>query len=238
MAVTREEFYGSQDPHNLPAYFISQASHHLSVPNSTLRSWVAGSSYETKAGRKRSLPLIEPIRNKPYMLSFWNMIELQILASIRRRHKVSMPRVRKALNFVQSELGIERPLIKAQFSTDGVDLFVKDYGGLFNATTRERESLSLQRQMRAALDRIERDEFGIATRMFPWREDPLQDLRVVAIDPATKFGQPVVRGTRIATAVLASRRRGGEAWQSIADDCQLKVDSVVEAVRWELGKAA
>ena len=53
-------------------------------------------------------------------------MELCVLASMRRAHHVSMPRVRRALAYVAKNKGLERPLIEQDFLTDGVDLFVED----------------------------------------------------------------------------------------------------------------
>ena len=57
-----------------------------------------------------------------------------MLAAIRRGHGVALQRLRKAIQFVQRELHVERPLIHAKFKTDGVDLFVDQWGKLVNAS--------------------------------------------------------------------------------------------------------
>ena len=52
-------------------------------------------------------PLIKPASRRPLTLSFYNLVELFVLASMRRAHNVSMPRVRKALSHVEKQLGRE-----------------------------------------------------------------------------------------------------------------------------------
>ena len=57
-----------------------------------------------------------------------------MLAAIRRRHGVKLPKVRKALDYVRRHFQVEHPLIDQAFQTDGLDLFVERYGGLINAS--------------------------------------------------------------------------------------------------------
>ena len=82
-------------------------------------------------------PLIKPAKRRPLTLSFFNLVELFVLASMRRAHNVSMPRVRKALSHVEKELGRKRPLLEESFLTDGVDLFIEEYSGLVNVRKRD-----------------------------------------------------------------------------------------------------
>jgi hypothetical protein len=70
--------------------------------------------------------LFRPADPSPLTLSFNNLVESFVLASMRRVHRVSMQKVRKALQFIGDRLGVERPLIHARFRTDGVRLFVHE----------------------------------------------------------------------------------------------------------------
>src|SRR5438132_998305 len=70
--------YGGQDPREMPAYSIPEAAHYLQIPPSTLRSWTKGWRYPTRAGEKRSAPLITPPaapEQGPLLLSFVNVVE-------------------------------------------------------------------------------------------------------------------------------------------------------------------
>jgi hypothetical protein len=42
------------------------------------------------------------------MLSFWNLIEAHVLRALRTEHAVSVKALRKALDYAEKELGIER----------------------------------------------------------------------------------------------------------------------------------
>src|SRR5206468_4848836 len=86
-----------QDVRELPAYGVTEAGHYLLVPRATLRSWVAGMSY----GSGFFKPVIDPAAKSPVALSFINLIEAHVLAAIRRKHRIDMPRVRRTIGFLK-----------------------------------------------------------------------------------------------------------------------------------------
>jgi uncharacterized protein (DUF433 family) len=61
----------------------------------TLRSWVLGRSYPTRAGTRRFAPLIEVPSAKPCLLSFVNLVEAHVLCAIRREHDASLRRIER-----------------------------------------------------------------------------------------------------------------------------------------------
>ncbi len=228
------DLYGGKDPRSVPVYTVREAGHHLQVPTTTLKEWLAGHVYATKQGRRRSPPVIVPARRAPLALSFWNLVEAHVLASIRRHHGVSLQKVRKALGFVQGELNLQRPLLEQEFETNGVDLFVRTYGKLINASADGQ--VEMRELLGAALKRIDRDPRGIAERLFPWSRDP-REPRVVQIDPRRSFGRPVLMGTTIPTDVLAERFSAGESIEHLATDYRVAAPLIERALQWELGAA-
>ena len=64
-------------------------------------------------------PLIAPAQKAPLSLSFWNLVELYVLRSLRRTHDFPMPKVWAALRFTGEKLGARRPLIEETFYSDG-----------------------------------------------------------------------------------------------------------------------
>jgi hypothetical protein len=122
---TRDE---ANDTRLLPAYSVAEAAHYLRMPEGTLRSWVVGRWYPVAGQSKRSRPLISLHDPQRQYLSFINLVEAHVLAAIRRRHGVKLPKVRTVLDYVKRQFQIERPLIDQTFQTDGLDLFVVRYG--------------------------------------------------------------------------------------------------------------
>ena len=84
----------------------------------------AGRDVAQLGGGQRSRSLIHVDDPKKQYLSFVNLVEAHVLAAIRRRHGVRLPKVRRALDYLQRQFPVEHPLINQAFQTDGLDLFV------------------------------------------------------------------------------------------------------------------
>src|SRR5471030_3007955 len=87
----------AQDPRLAPAYDFHTAAKYLRLEISTLRNWSKGTA--------TTAPVFEMDDPARQYLSFMNLVEAHILAAIRRKHGVSLPQVRRALDFVQQEYG-------------------------------------------------------------------------------------------------------------------------------------
>jgi hypothetical protein len=92
---------GAESPEELPAYTAVRATHLVRLSPSTLRLWARGDGEHAA--------LFVPAERSPLTISFSNLVETFVLASMRRVHGMSMQRVRKALRYVGRELGIQRP---------------------------------------------------------------------------------------------------------------------------------
>ncbi len=218
-----------------PAYSVAEAAHYLHMPEETLRSWVAGRLYPVGGQRKRSRPLIHLDDPKRQYLSFVNLVEAHVLAAIRRRYGVKLPKVRNALNYLQRQFRIERPLVDQTFQTDGLDLFVERYGSLIN-TSREGQG-AMKEIMGAYLARIERDGAGLPIKLYPFTRDTEAETlrssspRVIVMNPAVSFGRPVIAGTGIPVSSVYERYKAGDSVAELAKDYQLEVSAIEEAIR-------
>jgi len=228
---------GSNDPRLLPAYSIAEAAHYLRMPEETLRSWVAGRLYPVAGRSKRSRPLIHLNDPKRQYLSFINLVEAHVLAAIRRRHGVKLPKVRNALDYVRRQFRVDRPLINQAFQTDGLDLFVERYGQLINAS---REGQRAMKEIIGAyLKRIEWDAKGIPIKLYLFTRDtqaaaaPASDPRVVVMNPAISFGRPVIAGTGIPVSAIYERYKAGDSVADLAQDFRLETSAIEEAIRCE-----
>ena len=97
--------------------------------------------------------------------------------------------------------------------------------------------------MAPSLRRVERNEKGIALRLFPFtRKSQMKNVsaspRLVVIDPKVAFGLPVLTESRISTAFLASRFRGGDSVLEMAKDYARSQEEIEEAIIWERAKQA
>src|ERR1035441_9700829 len=212
----------SGDPRLSPAYPVAEAAHYLRMPEETLRSWVVGRLYPVSGRSKRSRPLVHLDDPQRRYLSFINLVEAHVLAAIRRRHGVKLPKVRAALDYVRKQFQLERPLIDQAFQTNGLDLFVERYGDMINAS---REGQRAMKEILSVyLQRIERDTRGLPIKLYPFTRDtesataPGRDPRVVVMSPSVSFGRPVVAGTGIPVSAIYERYKAGDSVADLATD--------------------
>ena len=223
----------SSDPRELPNYRFPEAAHYLGVPTSTVRWWALGQRYRTADGVKKSKPVIQVPEHEPPLLSFINLVELHVLDGIRRQYQIPLPKIRIAVEYVVRQFSLRHPLAREKFETDGVSLLIRRFGQLINAS--ERGQLAMVEILREHLHRIERDEEGIAVRLYPFtRSRHVQNPRLILIDPRIAFGRPVLAGTGIATSTVAERYKAGESIAALADDYGRQPEEIEEAVRCEL----
>jgi uncharacterized protein (DUF433 family) len=229
-AMTRKDIYGDRAPSELPAYGLARAAQIVRLSPSTLRLWACGTA-DQKA-------LFAPAQSSPVTLSFSNLIEAFVLASMRRVHGLSMQKVRKALRFVGKELGQDRPLIHTTFRTDGVGIFVRDAERLLDVS--KEGQVALKDVIEASLSRIEWQS-GLAARLYPWVRsggDLAQQPKTIMLDPRFGFGQPVIAGTGIEARVVAGRYRAGESILALAKDYAVELSFIEDAIRCETREAA
>lgn len=220
------------------AYTPVEAAHYLRVPISTLRSWVIGQDYKTKQGSKKHFkPVIQIADPGDRLLSFHNLVEIHVLAGIRKVHDIPLPKIREGLSYVEKELRTDRPLLTQEFLTDGLNLFVKHSGLLVSVT--ERGQLMLKETMEKFLRRIERDPKGIPIKLYPFsRHAGQDDARTIVIDPNIAFGRPVLVGTGVPTANVFERFLAGEPIEELAQDFSVDKALIEEAIRCEQAKAS
>jgi uncharacterized protein (DUF433 family) len=233
-----------RDARELPNYRLPEAAHYLRIPQSTLRVWIFGGAYGTAAGRRVSRQIITIAGEAPPRLSFVNMVEAHVLSAIRYHHRVTLANVRRAVEYMMREFGSRHPLAEEQFQTDGVNLFVERLG-LLNVSAPGQ--FAMPEILRALLRRIERDERGLAIRLYPLSRRPAllagtpaldASPRMIVIDPRVAFGRPVLSGTGVTTLSIAERFDAGESIQTLARDYGRPHEEIEEAIRCELTRDA
>jgi uncharacterized protein (DUF433 family) len=244
-AVKRDHRHqGLRDPREVPNYRLPEAAHYLRIPESTLRVWIFGQAYLTRSRRRVSAPIITVSDEPPPRLSFVNMVEAHVLSAIRYLHGIPLEKARRAVEYLTRELGSQHPLAEEQFQTDGVNLFVERLG-LLNVSAPGQ--FAMPEILRALLRRIERDEHGLAIRLYPFSRRPalraaapgLEDSpRLVVIDPRVAFGRPALSGTGVTTLSIAERFDAGESIEALARDYGRPREEIEEAIRCELTRDA
>jgi uncharacterized protein (DUF433 family) len=206
-----------------PAYGLSEAAVYLKVPYTTLRYWLTGFG--------KQAPITEPAVCSPTRLSFMNLLECHALAGMRKIYNLKLPKVRSALRKVSEQFPQPHPLISEVFLTDRKDLFIERMGQIVNVS-RQQDQLSLDFYL-MHLERVEVDPKGLF-RFFPFVVAPSSsEPKTIEINPMVGFGKPVITGTGISTAIIASRFNARESITSLAEEYGCTPQQIEEAIRWE-----
>ena len=226
------KFYGA-DPREVPLYSIPRASRYLKIPERTIRNWVAGWKNRAREGVRFLEPVIKLPQPDTPMLSFMNLVEAHVLGGIRRLENVPFVKVRLGLSYLEERAPSPHPLADWLFETDGVNLFVRELGGLVNIS--QNGQVEMEEIVSRYLRRIDRNINVGAVRLYPFlKKDPTHDEpKRVMIDPLISFGRPVLVGTGVPTDVIAERFYAGDTFDDLAKDYDITPGQVEEAVRYE-----
>lgn len=225
-----------------PAYRAPEAAHILGLPSGTVQAWCFGHDYRHRhdGSRKLFARVIAPADERQRLLSFVNLCELHLLAVIRRHHRVQLPQVRAAVEYMRESLGEDRPLASGQFRTNGIDLFVEHAGELLNVSKQGQRAL--REDFERALERVEFSQDGSRPiRLFPFTRPPLAGAaqpKTVLVDPALSFGRPVLTGAFVRTEVIEGRFQAGDSIAEMAHDYDVSAGHIEEALRFEQRRAA
>ncbi len=228
------DIYGGSDPREIPAYRVTDAAAYLDLPVTTLRAWSRGMNYTHKDGSKG---YFKPVFSLPApdrsLLSYLNLVEAFVLSSLRRKHLIDLYKIRAAIDSLRARFNSAHPLAEHEFQTNGVDLFVEEYGQLINVG--HGGQLAMREVLEAYLTRVEHDPSGRAARLYPFiRLTGTDQPRNVVINPYVSFGKPVIAGTGLPTRVVAERFKAGDTIPQIAANYDRKEEEINDALRYEL----
>jgi uncharacterized protein (DUF433 family) len=210
------------DKLELPLYGLAEASLYLRVPMTTLEYWVFG--------RGRIQPMIRAASKQPRSLSFMNLLECHMLAAMRKVYDLRLPKIRKAIAHLSATTAFRHPLIEQPLYTDRTDLIIKEMDKLLNIS--RGGQFVIPQIMDIHLERIEYEKGKF--KFYPFvRERSASEPKQIVINPAVGFGKPVIAGTGISTAVIASRFNARESVPDLAKEYGLQESQIEEAIRWE-----
>jgi uncharacterized protein (DUF433 family) len=231
--MSRWSLYGGRDPRELPAYTLADAGRYLHVPAATLSTWFKGRNYPRKRGGPgESKRLITPADPSGARISFFNVVETHVLRALRTEHGIPLHAVRAALDYAETELGIEHVLLSDSLLTGRGEVFLEQYGRLISLS--RSGQLAMRQMLEIYLKRVQRDDRHIPVRLFPFlRQEPTSSSEAVVIDPKVSFGQPIVAGSGIRTSMIVSRIDAGETVEHLAHDYGLTPEQINDALLFE-----
>jgi uncharacterized protein (DUF433 family) len=219
------------DPREVPKYNLGEVAWYLDIPPSTLRWWCLGRTYTVNGQQRDSAALIRPALYDPHnpSLSFYNLAEAHILAATRKFEKISMQKIRDAIDYLATTYASPHPLLGHEFFAGGKDLFIKNILETVNIS--RKGQLAFKELVDAHLERVITDNSGWPTQVFPVRHKDTTKKPIVIVSNVGG-GHPITPRKGIRVEVLMNRKQAGEAYQQIAEDYGLTQLEVEEAVRY------
>ena len=219
-------FYNGNDPRELPLYSIQEAGRFIGVVPSTLRNWVAGGA--------SAAPLVRVPDENDGRLSFNNLVEAHVLASLKRQHGIRIQSIRRAIEYAEHEMQVAPLLLRDELRTSAGELFWLELNRLVNLS--RSGQLAIRKLLESSLQRIERDSFALPVRLYPLISSG-NDRKTVVIDPTIAFGQPVVHGSGVSTANIIRRIDAGESIAEVAYDHDLDEQTIEDVILYEKAAA-
>src|SRR5438046_5341889 len=209
-----------------PRYTLQEGADFIDRPTSTVRRWALGNVRRHRGATKRDVPLIDGDgeRGDPLALSFLNLLELKFLSSYRKR--IPLQAIRRALDYVATELGEERPLLTVKFKIYGKSLFM-DFAEQTMLNASERGQLAWPPALEEFIQAVDYEQES-AVRWWP-----LGRTRPVVIDTRLNGGLPSTAETGVRTGAIAVHRREGFSVAEIAEDVGARPGEVKAALYFE-----
>lgn len=221
-----------------PVYGFSQVDDLLGLKGGTARRWIDG--YERRG--KDYSPIVRETRTDHELVTWGEFVETGLLARYRDAG-VPMLRMRPVVEGLRQRFQVRYPLATVRPYLDeelGIVYEVQQEAGLEDSMRLVVEAASGQYVLAADARRFRRiaefEPIDGETGPVVVRLRPLGERRQVVIDPTRRFGNPVVRSTP--TDVLAELVRAGEPIEWVAQQYDLTLDQVLDALEYERQQAS
>ncbi|HEY0216178.1 MAG TPA: DUF433 domain-containing protein [Cellulomonas sp.] len=211
-----------------PLYTQREAADLVGVPDSTFHHWARGYVYKSIDGTQRSSSALVTTTGlgRGPVVPFVGLGEAYVLAAFRRAG-VPMQRIRPAVEWLESRIGLRAALTSEQLKTDGAEL-LWDFGGTGAAGHAVADDLVVVRNQQAVFREVVEQHLSTIT----YRDGRLVAIRLprwstpVVLDPAVNFGQPTLAGRGVRLADVRDRLSAGEPATDVAEDYGLPLADV------------
>lgn len=207
-------------------YSVPEVAHYTGLKSSTVRRWAFG--YRDYPG------IIDPDipqTGRGKAISFLAMMELYLMSRFLDAG-MRPDRFRVAAGEVARLKGLSHPFafehLEEYIREDGKDFYFRVGEDAWQKLTgRNKGNFTWDLVVRPYLHEVEfHNEY--ARRWFP--DD---SSRLVVLDPAIQFGEPVIAGTRVPTALIAEQLQAGDSPDLLAEGYRLTLDQVLAAKEFE-----
>ncbi len=206
-------------------YSISEAAKLARVSPQKARAWFSG--WKSSTGPVLHSDYAE-VNDRSDLISFLDLIEVAVASSLRSKG-FSLQYLRRAYQQLTKDLATNHPFSHRKLMTDGKKLFLRAADQAGDVELREvvERQYAFDPVLRPYLDHIDWDRQTLLAKT--WR---ISD--GVIIDPARRFGKPIVLKAAISTSVLAAAyAANGRSSDLVAAWYGVEPDEVEKAVAFE-----
>lgn len=216
-------------------YTVPDAAKLLQIDQHWLRRWVTGYPVDSAFRADQHVSGLGLLQNRGFgrnRFFFLTLIELFTAYHLRRRG-FSMQQLRRFRIELAHRFETEFPFALGGLLASGRKL-LKEMGDCALLELGTGGQTAFEKVLYPFCEKIDFDgTSNLAARFFPRGRDSC-----IVVDPRHAFGQPVILGTNLTTAALASRLRGGESESDLAGDFDLTEQQLKEVRDFELALAA
>ena len=171
-------------------------------------------------------------RNKRFM-QFPHLITSRMIA-ILRSYGISIHRIQRAHDYLQAETGSKHPFATGTVWTEDAEESSHIYAEIDKifAAADESGQMPFEELLSRRIVKVANMEFDEDARAVSWEPWP-----GVAIDPRFHSGAPCIKGRRISTELIYSRRMDGDSIEFLAECYQITEWQIQSAVDWEISLA-
>ncbi|MEI7611060.1 MAG: hypothetical protein WCJ64_27060 [Rhodospirillaceae bacterium] len=229
----------ARDLIGLGIYTVPEASRLIHIPSQRIRRWIRGYAYGPKDNRKTQRPIWASqiaALDGDQAVGFLDLMELRFVdafTNLGLSHKT----VRLAAAAAKEMFGVDHPFATRSFRTDGKRVLAKiDRRGesphLLDLGSGQFTIYDVV--VPTLFEGVDFDDCGAAKT---WR--PMKDKApLVILDPLRSFGRPIIDTCGIPTAVLATAARVEGSVDEVAAQYEVDIESVEQAVLFEMRQAA
>ena len=169
------------------------------------------------------------LRGNDVALTFLDLVSLRLIALF-RAHGVTSQEIRNAHHELQKARGWSHPFAMEPIWVSGLHIYIRE----------NNIPIAITKNWQAAFEFVElfvgpMHNLAFGENRHPTTWEPQEG---IVLDPKVSFGEPCIKGTRIATQVLWALAAAGDPSELVARAYQLPVEQVEAAIAWEHKLAA
>ena len=164
------------------------------------------------------------LRGEDVALTFLDLVSLRLIA-VFRAHGVTSREIRSAHHELRKARGWSHPFAMEPIWISGLHIYIQENNIPIAVTKNWQAALNFVDLFVGPLHNL---VFGKDEHPMMW--EPEED---IVLDPKVSFGEPCLKGTRIATQVLWALAAAGDPPERLAGAYELPVKQIEAAIAWE-----